>query len=159
MKIGAIRANRFEPIDSQKHPSFIKFERLSRIASNLRFATFNAPKRDLHKKGFSSGTLNRFVRIRPSTLCTLHFTQKKKIARKYVENVSSGWLQSDFIVMLTYLFHHLGPDQSATVFHYLGCRPLKPMLIQWDGCACYLKPYCCKPSDSDHPDGASDFTI
>ena len=61
--------------------------------------------------------------------------------------------------MLTYQFHHLGPDQSATVFHYLGCRPLKPMLSQWDGCACYLKLHCCKPSDSDHPDGVSDFTF
>ena len=40
---------------------FILFERFARIASNLRFTTHCAPKRDLQKKrGFSSETLKRF---------------------------------------------------------------------------------------------------
>ena len=63
-RIGAIRGYGFAQIDSQKTPIFITFERFARIASNLRFAIFCPRKRDSQQKGFSSGTLKRFARIR-----------------------------------------------------------------------------------------------
>ena len=47
------RANRFA------------FEQFARIVSNLQFAiSFISPTRDLQRRGFSSGTLKRFARIR-----------------------------------------------------------------------------------------------
>ena len=52
----SIPANRFAHIDSQQKSYFRDIRRFERIASNLRFAIFSAPKRDSTKRGFSSGT-------------------------------------------------------------------------------------------------------
>ena len=52
--------------DSQKKIIVMTCQRFARIASNLRFAIFWRPKARFAKKGFSSGTLKRFVRIGPS---------------------------------------------------------------------------------------------
>ena len=63
----AIRnANRGDSRESirRKTPIFITCERFARIASNLRFAIFGPPEARFAKKGFGSGTLKRFARIR-----------------------------------------------------------------------------------------------
>ena len=58
-------SGRLARIDSPKKKTFITFERFARVTSNLQFAFFSALKRDSQKKrGFNSGTLKRFARIR-----------------------------------------------------------------------------------------------
>ena len=63
--------------DSQRSPIFMTFEQFARIASNLRFGNFFLCREmRFAKKGFSSGTLKRFVirvhlQIGPSKSSTL----------------------------------------------------------------------------------------
>ena len=61
----SIRANRFPEKNTYFHS--VPCERFARIASNLRFSTFNPPprKRDSQRRGsVRSGTLKQFARIR-----------------------------------------------------------------------------------------------
>ena len=48
-------SEQFARTESQKNLMFMTFERFARITSNLRFAAFNAPKRDLQHKGVQFG--------------------------------------------------------------------------------------------------------
>ena len=50
--------------EKKKKTICITFERFARIASNLRFAIFCPPEARFANKGFGSGTLKRFARIR-----------------------------------------------------------------------------------------------
>ena len=102
-RIGAIRVNRFARIDSQKNPYFHNERaiRANRLKPAIR--NFGLPEaRFAKKKGFSSGTLKRFARIRRfARICANQFARigpSKVLKTCYPKHLLRLFLRTTFKV-------------------------------------------------------------